>query len=291
MKQETSKFIKIVGWVLFLLAIGFFCLQMGYLFVHKRFQVEYVDHRLFYIINILCVIFLALAILLLLTVARWWKWIVASAAIAFIIVNGWLAVSNNKEIKNITSLSPDFQHVLSIKENMKTGEAVYYTSYYDILARPKEKLPYKINGKFKVKWLANDIAAVTYKASDHSIHQFIGTYGDRSNGTLYYYVGPEIHGEWKGDHVKVVSNTKGISVTQNGKTQLFDWDHIVQFGTLAIVLIKHHEAVWTISLNENFVVHALSSAPMTGQISLYKATMKKDQPIVLHYQSSKGAGI
>ena len=285
MKQRKSKFIKIVGWVLFMLAIVFFCLQMGYFLLHEKFQVEYVDHRLFYIINMLCVVFLALAVLFLFRISIIWNLLIAASAIAWIAVNGWLLVLNNKEIKNITSLSPDYKHVFSVKENPKTGEAVFYKSYFDILARPKEKLPYKIKGNFKVKWLAGDIAAMTYQARGHSIHQFIGTYGDRSNGTEYYYVGPEIQGQWHGKNAEVVNNTKGITVIHNGKTEKFDWKHVVQFGTLAVVLTKQNEAVWTISLNKNFVVHASSSAPMTGQISLYQATMKDNKPIVLHYQS------
>ncbi len=86
MKQKNL--IKIAGWLLFLFAIGFFCLQMGYFFVHERFQVEYIDNRLFYIINIFCVICLALAILLLLPLIEKWKWIGVSVVILFIMVNG-----------------------------------------------------------------------------------------------------------------------------------------------------------------------------------------------------------
>ncbi|MDR9794096.1 hypothetical protein GBG21_03225 [Aeribacillus pallidus] len=70
-------------------------------------------------------------------------------------------------------------------------------SYYGILARPKERLPYKTDGEFKVEWLANDIAVVTYKTVDHTIQQFIGTYGDRGYGRFYYYAGAEIHGRWR----------------------------------------------------------------------------------------------
>ncbi|MFD2759973.1 hypothetical protein [Lentibacillus juripiscarius] len=284
MKQKNL--IKIAGWLLFLFAIGFFCLQMGYFFVHERFQVEYIDNRLFYIINIFCVICLALAILLLLPLIEKWKWIGVSVVILFIMVNGGMLVASNQEIKNTTSLSPDFKHVLSIKENTTSGEAVYYRSYYGILARPKEKLPYQTNGKMKVEWLANDVAAVTYKTADHKTQQFIGTYGDRGSGRSYYYVGAEIHGKWEGGNAEVISDQEGITVTQNGETELFDWDHIQQFGTLAVVLMKDDEAVWTISLNENFKVDSAASTPPSGNISLYKATMKENKPITLQFKTS-----
>lgn len=206
--------------------------------------------------------------------------------VVFIIVNAVMLVGSNQEIKNITSVSPDFKHVLSIKENTEIGEAVYYRSYYGFLARPKERLPYETDGNFKVDWLANDVAAVTYKAADNTIQQYIGTYGDRGSGRSYYYVGAEIHGIWQGETLEVVSDTEGISVTENGKTELFDWDNIHQFGTLAVILKKNNEAIWTISLNENFEVHSAASEPTVGSISLYKATMEKNQPITLHYKDS-----
>src|SRR5690625_2736378 len=251
MKQNKHKLTKVIGWILFLLTIGFLCLQMGYLFVHARFQIEYIDNRLFYIINIFCVICLSFAVLLLLQLTKKFKLISASIVVIFISVQVIMLVSDNQEIKNITSVSPDLKHVLSIKENIETGDAVYYRSYYGILARPKEKFPYETIGEFKVELLAHDVAAVTYKTADNTIQQYIGTYGDRAGGSSYYYVGAEIHGIWQGDNVELVSDTEGISVTANGKSELFEWDNIHQFGTLAVVLKKNNEAVWTISLNRS----------------------------------------
>lgn len=276
-----SKRNQVIGWVLLFFAIGFFCIQIGYLFVHARFQAEYVDNRLFYIINILCVLFLLAAILLLLKRTK--KYIIIAASILGIVIisNLVLLFAGNQQINNITSISPDKKHILSIKENMETNEAVYYRSYYGILARPKDVIPQETNGEFKVEWLAKDIAAVTYKAKDHSIQQYIGTYGDRGGGS-YYYVGAEMHGLWQGDSVEVLNNQEGITITENGETELFEWENIHQFGTLAIVLKKNNEAAWTIALNENFEVNSGGIESNAGNISLYKATMEENQPVILH---------
>lgn len=54
MKKSRNR--KFIGWISLFLAIGFFCLQMVFLLVQHRFQVEYVDDRLFYFINIVCVV-------------------------------------------------------------------------------------------------------------------------------------------------------------------------------------------------------------------------------------------
>lgn len=267
--------------MLFLVAIGFFCMQIGYLVLHERFQVEYVDNRLFYIINIVCLVCLTLAILLLLQSTRKFIMIISSISALLIIGHVFLLISSNNEIKNITSISPDWKHVLSIKENMESGEAIYYRSYYGILARPKEVLPEQTIGEYQVEWLAEDVGAVTYKAANNTTQQFIATYGDRGSGISYYYVGAQTHGNWQGDNIKLVSGSEGITVTENGEAEIFQWDDIHQFGTLAIVLKKNGEAAWTIALHENFQVDTGTIEANDGNILLYKATMENAEPIVL----------
>ena len=267
--------------MLFLVAIGFFCMQIGYLVLHERFQVEYVDNRLFYIINIVCLVCLTLAILLLLQSTRKFIMIISSISALLIIGHVFLLISSNNEIKNITSISPDWKHVLSIKENMESGEAIYYRSYYGILARPKEVLPEQTIGEYQVEWLAEDVGAVTYKAANNTTQQFIATYGDRGSGISYYYVGAQTHGNWQGDNVELVSGPEGITVTENGEAEIFQWDDIHQFGTLAIVLKKNGEAAWTIALHENFQVDTGTIEANEGNILLYKATMENAEPIVL----------
>src|SRR5699024_2601241 len=142
--------------------------------------------------------------------------------------------------------------------------AVYSRSYYGILAPPKQKLPYETIGDFKLEGLAHDVAAVTYKTPDNTIQHYIGTYGARAGGSSHYHVGAEIHGLWQGDNGGVVSDTEGISVTANGKSELFEWVNIHRFGTVDVVLKKNNEDVWTISLNGNFEVHSAAPEPTAG---------------------------
>ena len=63
----------------------------------------------------------------------------------------------------------------------------------------------------------------------------------------------------------------------------YDWENIVQFGTIAVVLMKNNEAEWTIALNENFKSNSNEPAPPSGEITIYKATMDKNEPIRLEY--------
>jgi hypothetical protein len=286
MTKNRNNVLNIGGWILLFISIGMFLFQMGYLFISETYQVEYIDNRLFYIINILCIFFLSLATFFLIKLTKKMKVIGASVVVIFIVVHLFLIGSSNQTVKNIISISPNWKHVLSIKENIESGESVYYRGYYGIFARPNERLPFETKGEFQVKWLANDIAAVTYEAKDNTIQQFIGTYGDRGSGRSYYYVGAEMHGHWQGENIHVVSDTEGISVTKDGKTEEFEWNDIQQFGTLAVVLNKNNEAVWTISLNENFQVDSDAPKSTIGNINIYEATMEANEPITLHYSGT-----
>ncbi|HHY74274.1 MAG TPA: hypothetical protein GX497_13830 [Bacillus bacterium] len=277
---------KIGGWLFFLIAIGLFAVQMGYFFLQSRYFMEYVDNRIFYVINILIVICMVFSIFLLLSVTKNWKVITTSITMVLILLHVGLFINQSYKTKHIVSISPDLKNVLVIKENRESGQARYYRTYFGILARPKESLPYKTKDEFKVKWVEKDIAAVTYKAADNSIHQYIGTYGDRNGGYSYSYVGPSIHGQWKGENARVISAPKGITIDYNGKTEKYSWDSIVQFGTLAVVLVKNNEATWTIALNENFKSNANEPIPPSGEITLYKATMDNNEPITMKYVSA-----
>src|SRR5690625_461885 len=285
MSEKSIEWTKIIGWLLFTLAIMFFCFQMAYLYANKTFQVEYVDDRIFYIINIVCVICLSLAVIFLLKLTNKWKNVWIAIASLFVMINGVLLIVNNQEIKNVINISPNYKHVISLKTNTDTGQTTYYRNYYGILARPKEKLPYEVAGDFKVDWLTDDIGAVTYQGTDNHVHQFIATYGTRSDSNSYYNVGPEIYGTWQGENVKVISNTQGITVTHNGNSELFEFNHVVQFGTIAVVLTRENEAAWTIALNKNIKINTAENRQPTGDISLYKATMEETEPIILQSQA------
>ncbi|MGP4065769.1 hypothetical protein ACTWPF_12660 [Oceanobacillus sp. M65] len=72
-----------------------------------------------------------------------------------------------------------------------------------------------------------------------------------------------------------------IPIKVNGEKELFLWENIEQFGTLAISLKRNNGVVWSIALNENFEIHAEASKPTDGNITLYKASLQNSEPILL----------
>lgn len=288
MKQSR---LRITGWLLFLLAVLLFSGQIGFLLIQSNYtQVEYIDNRLFYLFNISFAIFLALALLFLLRLSKIWRLLVITSFGIFAIVNSWLFISTNQQIKNIISISPDFKQVLSIKKQVDTKEATYYRSKLGILAMSHQKLPEDVSSTPKIDWLANDIAAVTYKSSDDKLQQFIATYGDRGIGGSYYEVGAVTRGRWGGESVEMRNNTEGITIITKATSETFSWDQVIQYGTLALVLMKDNQAVWTIALDEDFDAEAINDGKQqTGNITLYKATMDDNEPINLEFQGREGS--
>lgn len=51
--NRNKKWLQMCGWLALVISAGFFTLQIGYLFVSERYNVEYVDDRLFYLTQIL----------------------------------------------------------------------------------------------------------------------------------------------------------------------------------------------------------------------------------------------
>src|SRR5690625_4311861 len=88
------------GALLFLFALGSFSFQMGFLFLQANFQVEYIDNRIFYIINMICVLCLGVAIYLLLALTGKWKWMMGSLFAILLVVNGVLLVGSNQMVKH-----------------------------------------------------------------------------------------------------------------------------------------------------------------------------------------------
>ncbi|MCM2675486.1 hypothetical protein [Alkalicoccobacillus plakortidis] len=264
---------KIIAALLVLISCGLFILQMGYLFLPSLIgrEVEYVHNQLFYLINISCILSLAVSYLLYFQLIKKWLIIGGSIFSLFIAVNSYLMYSTSQEVINTVSFSPDGNHTLVLKQDIENGEIIYYRENYYFLARPLQRITAS-ERELHVKWLASDVAAVTYQDANHNIQQYIATYGDRGESS-YYNVGPEIHGEWQDGETRVISGPEGILVEDNGQRQRFGLEDIQQYGTLAIVLSDGNNAAWTIALAENFKAQRDSPTAQPGNIRIYGATI------------------
>jgi hypothetical protein len=283
--MQMNKGKQVMGWCCFAFSVILFLFQGLYLILHLRWRVEYVDDRLFYLLTIFIVVFATVALILLMELKRNGKAFVLGIATIFILLHGVLLFRHMKDIKELVSLSPDWKTYFVLKQDRQTGKTVYYRPFFGPFVKPKETLPFPMKGDAKVKWIEHDIVAATYHAEDNSIHQFIGTYGDRGEGSSYTNVALSFPGTWKGGDLTLTSTAEGLILQRDHEVERYSWENIVQFGTLAVVLTKNDEAQWTIALGEDFISHENDPEPPSGSIYLYEAIDGSNEPVPLTLSS------
>ncbi len=173
--------------------------QVGYIFIIKNKEYEYIIDSLLYIINEI-IILSATYLLLIIGKKNKTKNIIISV-ICFILtsVNIVFMLNNGIQNKSIISFSNDFSSELVLKQNKDTGAVSFYRSKFIIFARKQEQFGEEANGRIKTQWLTSDICSVTYKNNSGDLRVFIATYGDRENSISYYDVAPTLEGSWQVD--------------------------------------------------------------------------------------------
>ena len=110
---------KMGGFLYFAIAVCLFIWQITYLIIRKTYQVEYVYNQIYYMINIVIVIFLGLALWLFFSFTKKQMMIGISVILLFTLLHIILIVYDQTKVNIIRSLSPDSTHTLLMKENKK----------------------------------------------------------------------------------------------------------------------------------------------------------------------------
>lgn len=172
-------------------------LQVGYIFIIKNKEYEYIIDSLLYIINEI-IILSATYLLLIIGKKNKTKNIIIGV-ICFILtsINIAFMLNNGIQNKSIISFSKGFSNELVLKQNKDTGATTFYRSKFIIFARKQEQFGEEANGKIKTQWLTSDVCSVTYKNNSGDLRVFVATYGDRGDGISYYNVAPTLSGKWQ----------------------------------------------------------------------------------------------
>lgn len=282
-----------------LLFAGFLCLmiQVWFLLKKEEYQIEYITHWMFYVVNGAALMLLMLGGL---CVGRLRRFIrkpaVGIAAGLLFVLNIAACLLFPGDMREVTALSPGFGGpVMSLKIDRETGTARLFRPAKGPFARPAEELPFTVAGEVKTQWLERDVCALTYESEeDGGVHQFVATYGDRSDGTAYYYVANALLGTWVGEDGYRLDLTDGpdggiILETPRG-TEVYAYEDCLQYGTLALVL-PGQGPKWTLVLNRDCV---LKSGETTvndgGTITLCRVSMKETTPVTMRRIMDGAAG-
>ena len=251
--QKVKKRIGVISIIIFVFAL---ILQIVYLIIFKRHNYEYVIDALEYIINQIMILSATSSIILLLKKKKI-NIIIYFMAVIFTIANIAFLCNNGLKNKSVVSFSKDFSNELILKINNDTGSIkLYRNAKLFIFAKENEQFDYELKGRIKKQWIENDICGITYKDKNNKLREFVVTYGDRGDGVSYYYVLNALLGNWQvfitnGKPTQMLVDSKGIKITKDGKSEIFEYNECKQYGTIALVLYKNEVPKYVIGLDKN----------------------------------------
>lgn len=278
--KKAKKIIGIISVIIFILSL---LLQLGYIFILKEHDYEYVIDSLMYIVNEIIIISATLFIVLLFKYNKVRNISIYAICTILTIINLLFFLNDGLENKCIVDFSSNFSNQVVLKQNRKSGVTTLYKNAMVLFARPKENFSYSVKGDIKVQWLEQDICSLTYMDVDNKIREFVVTYGDRGNGISYYYVWGTFVGKWRefsqyGEPVVLNANEKKVQIIINGESQEYTYAQDKQYGTLAIVLYNEETPEYIISLDKNCTLDKNDIINDGGTITLTKVSMDNVVP-------------
>ena len=278
--KKVKKIIGIISVIIFILSL---LLQLGYIFILKEHDYEYVIDSLMYIVNEIIIISATLFIVLLFKYNKVRNISIYVVCTILTIINLLFFFNDGLENKCIVDFSSNFSNQVVLKQNRKSGVTTLYKNAMVLFARPKENFSYSVKGDIKVQWLEQDICSLTYMDVDNKIREFVVTYGDRGNGISYYYVWGTFAGKWRefsqyGEPVVLKANEKKVQIIINGESQEYTYAQDKQYGTLAIVLYNEETPEYIISLDKNCTLDKNDIINDGGTITLTKVSMDNVVP-------------
>lgn len=290
--QNAKKRIGIISIIIFVFSL---ILQVVYLIILKKHNYEYVIDAIEYIINQIIILSSASSIILLLKKKKI-NIIVYFMTVIFTIVNISFMCNNGLKNKSVVSFSKDFSNELILKINNDTGTVkLYRNAKLFIFAKEKEQFDYELTGKIKKQWMENDICGITYKDKNNKLREYVVTYGDRGDGISYYYVTNALLGNWQvftinGKATQMLVDSKGIKITKDGESELFEYDECKQYGTIALVLYKNEVPKYVIGLDKNCEIdNETNIIKKDGTITLAEISMDKTKLESLYCMTYKNA--
>lgn len=280
-KDKIDAIKKIIRNISLIVLIIFSLLQLGYIFILKERGYEYINDIIFYIINETIIISGTLISVLFLNKNKIKNICMYTICGIATIINIIFMINNGFENRCIVDYSSNFSNVVILKQDRETGETILYRNRFILFAKPKEKLSYVVDGKIKCKWLANDICSLSYIDNEKTLREFVATYGDRGDGISYYYVTKALRGNWQvfskyGEDTQLLADSRGISITNNGTREFFEYSDCKQYGTIALVLYKNEVPRYVIGLDENCEIDDDTGyIKKDGTITLMKISVEK----------------
>ena len=281
-KNKLKKLKKVSSIISVIIFICCLITQLVYLFVLKPRNYEYVLDILYYIINELIIITATLISILIIKKSKIKNIITYILFAILTIINLVFMFNTGLNNKCILSFSSNFSNGLVLKQNKETGLTTLYNNPKVFLfATPKEELPQTIEGSIKHQWITKDTCSLTYKDKNNITREFVVTYGSREGQSSYYHIASSFLGTWNQSELtegpsKIYVDSKGITICEDDKNILFEYDDCIQYGITTLVLYKNDIPKYVLSMNDDCIIDDETNLIKNGgTIALCEVSMQK----------------
>lgn len=281
-KNKLKKLKKVSSIISVIIFICCLITQLVYLFVLKPRNYEYVLDILSYIINELIIISATLISILIIKKSKIKNIITYILFAILTIINLVFMFNTGLNNKCILSFSSNFSNGLVLKQNKETGLTTLYNNPKVFLfATPKEELPQTIEASIKHQWITKDTCSLTYKDKNNITREFVVTYGSREGQSSYYHIASSFLGTWNQSELtegpsKIYVDSKGITICEDDKNILFEYDDCIQYGITTLVLYKNDIPKYVLSMNDDCIIDDETTLIKNGgTIALCEVSMQK----------------
>ena len=281
-KNKLKKLKKVSSIISVIIFICCLITQLVYLFVLKPRNYEYVLDILSYIINELIIISATLISILIIKKSKIKNIITYILFAILTIINLVFMFNTGLNNKCILSFSSNFSNGLVLKQNKETGLTTLYNNPKVFLfATPKEELPQTIEASIKHQWITKDTCSLTYKDKNNITREFVVTYGSREGQSSYYHIASSFLGTWNQSEStegpsKIYVDSKGITICEDDKNILFEYDDCIQYGITTLVLYKNDIPKYVLSMNDDCIIDDETNLIKNGgTIALCEVSMQK----------------
>ena len=281
-KNKLKKLKKVSSIISVIIFICCLIIQLVYLFVLKPRNYEYVLDILSYIINELIIISATLISILIIKKSKIKNIITYILFAILTIINLVFMFNTGLNNKCILSFSSNFSNGLVLKQNKETGLTTLYNNPKVFLfATPKEELPQTIEASIKHQWITKDTCSLTYKDKNNITREFVVTYGSREGQSSYYHIASSFLGTWNQSELtegpsKIYVDSKGITICEDDKNILFEYDDCIQYGITTLVLYKNDIPKYVLSMNDDCIIDDETTLIKNGgTIALCEVSMQK----------------
>lgn len=281
-KNKLKKLKKVSSIISVIIFICCLITQLVYLFVLKPRNYEYVLDILSYIINELIIISATLISILIIKKSKIKNIITYILFAILTIINLVFMFNTGLNNKCILSFSSNFSNGLVLKQNKETGLTTLYNNPKVFLfATPKEELPQTIEASIKHQWITKDTCSLTYKDKNNITREFVVTYGSREGQSSYYHIASSFLGTWNQSEStegpsKIYVDSKGITICEDDKNILFEYDDCIQYGITTLVLYKNDIPKYVLSMNDDCIIDDETTLIKNGgTIALCEVSMQK----------------